>query len=206
MMLCQCHPLYHRIKFQCKGQDHQIRETYDLHCLYDRHCQDPDYLSLKSYDICDQDNSTGHYKIDHKIPVIGPLEHAKKNGRQKDVRHQKLSQPENTAFLFFRLRPSFSDHFHPCIEHSHQKCHKHHIYHMGMKISQNKGIAWEFMYGLITVIHRIIPYVTSCIREPVAGCFCHSLYLPDQRQYTTVDDIMYISRDRYCNTCSNSCQ
>ena len=28
---------------------------------------------------------------------------------------------------------------------------------MGMKISQNKGIAWEFMYGLITVIHRIIP-------------------------------------------------
>ena len=77
---------------------------------------------------------------------------------------------------------------------------------MGMKIPQDKRIAWKFMYGLITVIHRIIPYVTSCIREPVAGCFCHSLYLPDQRQYTPVDDIMYVSRNRYRNAGGDACQ
>ena len=54
------------------------------------------------------------------------------------------------------------------------------------------------MYGLITVIHRIIPNSNELHPGMIAGC-CTLLYLPDQRQYTTVDDIMYISRDRYCN-------
>lgn len=71
---------------------------------------------------------------------------------------------------------------------------------MSVKIPQYKGITWKFMNGLVTFIHRIITDISSCIREPVAGSFCHSLNFMDQRQHAAIYNVMHIS----CNGNRNS--
>ena len=138
VMLCQCNSLYHRFKFQSKRQNNQIGNHNNLCSLQNSHRKNSGDFSAKTDNIRNQDNTAGYHKINYKIPVICPLEHSKKHCCQKNMRHQKLSEPEISQVLFFRFRSSATNFFKPRIKKPHQKCHKHHIHHMSVKISQNK--------------------------------------------------------------------
>ena len=101
--------------------------------------------------------STGHHEINNKIPEIRKPEHTDHHCSQQDMRNQQLFFPE----LFpARLHDHCFSHphtSHPRIKKSHQKQHKHYIYHMGMEISQHKGITWKFMDRLVRHI-RLEPW------------------------------------------------
>ena len=119
--------------------------------------------------------------------------------------HQKLSEPEISRILFFRLRPSLSDHLHPGVKKPHEEYHKHHIDHMRMKISQHKRIARKFMNGLVTFIYRIISNITGSIREPVAFCFLHTFQFLNHWNHTAIYNIMHISGNGNCNSGCHAC-
>lgn len=120
-------------------------------------------------------------------------EHTDHHCNQQDMRNQQLFFPE----LFpARLHDHCFSHphtSHPRIKKSHQKQHKHYIYHMGMEISQHKGITWKFMDRLVRHI-RIVSNITGRIREPVAVRF-FSLQLLEPWNDLTVNHIMHISRN-----------
>ena len=119
--------------------------------------------------------------------------------------YQQLSLPEllSSRSLDHSLSHTYTTH--PCIQKSNQKKHKHYIYHMRMKITQNKGIAWKFMDCLILQHIRIISDIAGCIREPVTVHF-FSLKLLDPWNNLTINNIMHISRNRYGKTGSDSRQ
>ena len=86
------------------------------------------------------------------------------------MRHQKLLHPEFLCSQFLHRRSRIPYFLHPRVQKSQKKQDKHDIYHMCMKITQHKGVAREFMNGLIRYI-RVESDITGCIREPVTVYF-----------------------------------
>ena len=204
MILRKRHTLDHCLKFHGKRQNNKLCDTKDLRSLRCRSCKNRFPFSSETCDISKKNNAACHYKINYKIPEVCPLEHSKENSRQNNMRHKKLFFPERFLFYISIPVPVFSVSAKPGIQNSQDQKDKHDIYHMGMKISQNKRITWKFVNGFIRHI-RIMANIPGRVRKPVAVHIFSPGKLLDPRNDLTVHNIVHISGYRYAKPCCHSC-